>query len=99
MKTIRFFSLSLLVLAFVMGSCSKYEEGPILSLRTKKARLAGVWEIEKFVSKEGVTSYPQPEDEGTIEYTKENKVRATLPVFGFQIVISGEWEFIKIKSG
>jgi hypothetical protein len=29
----------------VMTSCSKYEEGPSLSLRSKKARLAGEWSV------------------------------------------------------
>ena len=27
--------------------CSKYEDGPVISLRTKKARLTGTWEIAK----------------------------------------------------
>lgn len=98
MKTVKFLSIALLAFAFVLGSCSKYEEGPAFSLRTKKARLAGVWEIEKFVSSEGVTSYPSADENGTVEYTKDNEVKATFPVFGFQIVVSGEWEFIKDKE-
>lgn len=98
MKTVKFLSIALLAVAFVFGSCNKYEEGPAFSLRTKKARLAGVWEVEKFVSKEGETSYPSSDDNGTIEYTKDNVVKTTFEVFGFDIVISGEWEFIKDKE-
>ena len=30
-----------------MFSCSKYEDGPLISLRTKKARLTGTWNLEK----------------------------------------------------
>ena len=53
MKTLRLTTL-LLGLALVFGSTScKYEEGPALSLRTKKARLAGEWEIEKTIDKDG----------------------------------------------
>lgn len=41
----------LLAIAFAISvvfiSCGKYEEGPSISLRTKKARLTGVWEISK----------------------------------------------------
>jgi len=39
--------LPLLVLTLVLGSCKKYEEGPGFSLRSKKARVAGEWKIEK----------------------------------------------------
>ena len=31
---------------FTVASCGKYEEGPSLSLRAKKARLVGEWSIE-----------------------------------------------------
>jgi len=39
--------LPLLVLTLVLGSCKKYEEGHGFSLRSKKARVAGEWKIEK----------------------------------------------------
>lgn len=98
MKTVKFLSIALLAVTFVLGSCSKYEEGPALSLRTKKARLAGVWKVEKFVDNDGSTSYPDSDDNGTIEYTKDNDVKAAYTIFGVQAVISGEWEFIKDKE-
>ena len=98
MKTIKFLSIALLAMTFVLGSCSKYEEGPAFSLRTKKARLTGVWKIEKFVSNDGSTSYPDSDENGTIEYTKDNETKTTIDILGFQVVISGEWEFIKDKE-
>lgn len=98
MKTVKFLSVSLLLVVFVMGSCSKYEEGPLLSLRTKKARLAGVWKVEKTISNDGETNYPSSDDNGTIEYTKDNVVKTTFEFFGLEVVISGEWEFIKDKE-
>ncbi len=30
---------------FILSSCSKYEDGPALSIRTKTARLTGEWEV------------------------------------------------------
>ncbi|MFZ6053346.1 hypothetical protein [Halocola ammonii] len=33
--------------ALILISCGKYEEGPMFSLRTKKARLANTWEVDK----------------------------------------------------
>ena len=53
MRTLKLTTL-LLALTLVFGSTScKYEDGPSLSLRTKKARLAGEWIIEKTVNKDG----------------------------------------------
>lgn len=45
------FLAGLLVLAsvaFVMPSCKKYEDGPTVSLLTKKSRLCGEWVIDKY---------------------------------------------------
>lgn len=36
-------------------SCSKYEDGPSFSLRTKKARVTGDWEVVRI----GNETYPQ----------------------------------------
>lgn len=99
MKTVKFLSVALLAVAFVLGSCSKYEEGPALSLRTKKARLAGVWKVEKYVQGNGTTSYPDSDDDGTIEFTKDNVARLTFSFFGTPTTVTGDWEFIKDKEG
>jgi hypothetical protein len=37
--------LVLCMSVFVLASCSKYDEGPAVSLRTKKARLCNSWQI------------------------------------------------------
>lgn len=34
--------------AFLLITCKKYPEGPLLSLRTKMARITGVWEVEYY---------------------------------------------------
>jgi len=33
---------------FVFAGCGKYEDGPGFSLRSKEARVAGIWTIEKY---------------------------------------------------
>lgn len=38
--------VSIIAFSFLIASCGKYEEGPSLSLRSKKARIAGEWKIE-----------------------------------------------------
>ena len=43
---------SLLFTAFAMlllASCGKYEDGPDFTLRSKKARIAGSWTLEKYM--------------------------------------------------
>jgi hypothetical protein len=35
------------VLTFIASSCKKYEEGPIVSVRSKEERVANTWVIEK----------------------------------------------------
>ncbi len=41
--------LCLLLICSAVSSCKKYEEGPALSLRTKKARMANNWKVDKFL--------------------------------------------------
>ncbi|HYG50678.1 MAG TPA: lipocalin family protein [Flavobacteriales bacterium] len=43
---------TIVAFSVVITSCSKYDEGPSLSLRSKKARIAGEWKIES-VSENG----------------------------------------------
>lgn len=49
-----------IIMALILGvstGCKKYEEGPVISLRTKKARVANTWKIEKaFNDGQDVTS-------------------------------------------
>lgn len=37
--------LSLFAILFIASACEKYEEGPSLSLRSKKARVANEWKV------------------------------------------------------
>ncbi len=48
MKTTTKVLLSIAVICGIaIASCKKYEEGPAMSLRSKKARIAGEWTIDK----------------------------------------------------
>lgn len=42
-------TLILLAIVALVSACSKYEEGPGLSLLSKKARLAGTWKITDYI--------------------------------------------------
>ena len=72
MKTLKLTTL-LVGLALVFGtSCGKYEEGPGISFRSKKARVANTWAIEKYIvdgTEIDITYF----SDLSIEYTKDGK--------------------------
>lgn len=51
-KKFIFLSLIVFLLIGVVSSC-KYEEGPFVSFRTKKERVANTWKIEKIIKDDG----------------------------------------------
>ena len=83
--------------ALTITSCGKYEEGPGMSLRTKKARLTGEWDAKEYVDADGTTVQDTDDDyvtfdkDGTYTYTSGSTSQ------------SGTWEFSsdkeKIKIG
>lgn len=58
-----FASALLLVLAFtvVIPACKKYEEGPGISLRSKKERVANEWKYERVLAGDGAEQSPDYE--------------------------------------
>lgn len=57
---------TLICLTLIFSSCKKYEEGPGISLRTKKARVVGEWKMEKlFIDDEDTPLTP---DEKNIKW-------------------------------
>lgn len=47
MKKISSILLVVMAAAMIMPSCKKYEDGPTLSLRSKKARLVNEWKVDR----------------------------------------------------
>ncbi len=50
MKTKTKFTAAFFLMASLLCSCNKYEDGPALSLHTKKARVAGSWDLVYFTT-------------------------------------------------
>lgn len=99
MKSLKLFSFALLAAVVVLGtSCGKYEEGPGFSLMTKKARVAGVWKLDKYVSANGTVTNAEADDNTTVEYTKEGTLILKGSEFGISYTINGTWEFTKDKE-
>jgi hypothetical protein len=82
------------VLCLTVTSC-KYEEGPALSLRSKKARMAGEWKIEKvFLNGTDITpviSYPA-------DFKWHVEKDGTYHVHGTGMEDGGTWKFADSKK-
>jgi hypothetical protein len=54
MKTAHFFlCVGVFISAMHFSSCKKYDDGPALSLKTKKARVANEWKYDQVLSSNG----------------------------------------------
>ena len=97
MKKLNFLLSTAVAAALVLSteSCKKYDEGPALSLRTKKARVANEWKIEY------AYDFKDGEDE-TVDYFGEtwefSKDGEWLERENGSIDKSGTWEFVSDKE-
>lgn len=73
---------------FLLGSCGKYPDGPSFSLATKKARMAGIWDLQETQTPDGNT-YANNDDR-TITL-KKNK---TMSIELANATYSGSWDFM-----
>lgn len=88
-------------LLVAVSSCGKYEEGPAISLRSKKARVANDWIVEKTIDEDGNEDTDGMEGV-TYTFTKEGIVTITYDgssTGGFSGSISGTWSFTDDKEG
>ena len=81
-----------LMLGFLVAGCGKYPDGPGLSLKTKKGRLAGKWKIEKYIDSSGVESFPTSD----VFYTFERDETYQATEQG--LTVNGTWEFVDSKE-
>jgi hypothetical protein len=100
MKTLELTTL-LLAIGLIFGSTScKYEEGPILSLRTKKDRIAGDWVIEKTIESDGTEDTDWDGVEVTFDKDGTGKSSYTYTIFGVSTTqtTNFNWEFTDSKK-
>ena len=90
--------LSALVLSAFFISCSKkYEDGPLLSIQTKKKRLVGEWDYSYYQTYDNIVYYNDNyralyiNKDGTFQ-EKYRDDQGTL------ITINGTWDFIDKKE-
>lgn len=82
----------------VSPSCGKYEDGPGFSLASKKSRLTGTWEIDKYeingvnaLSNNNLDIEIEFESDG--DYTVQTTYSGYYGSNSYSYSSSGEWEF------
>jgi hypothetical protein len=80
----------LTVAVIFIASCSKFEDGPAISFRSKENRLTGKWKLMKWTEKgEDVTLLRTDSNEIFYEFFKEKTLTYML---GLNQPIEGTWE-------
>lgn len=97
----RVFVFLCLFVLFICPSCKKYEEGPGISLRSKKARFTGIWQLTKWTvdgTEQDLTSITwslAAYNSGNYERTIQYNVAPLPPTTDIE---QGTWEFDKKKN-
>ncbi|MFH0893002.1 MAG: hypothetical protein V2A54_01085, partial [Bacteroidota bacterium] len=84
------------ITAFALSSCGKYEDGPGLSLASKKGRVVGVWTIEKTIYTPvtgAVVTTDSVWNDYSVEYTKDGAFISTMLFGGVSFSVQGTWAF------
>lgn len=86
----------LFIVIISLSSCSKYEDGPLLSLRTKTTRLTGKWEVVE----EKINGSTQSEDNtpSIYEFDKDFDYKETHTSNGVIVISEGTWDFAEKKE-
>lgn len=80
-----------------MLSCKKYEEGPTLSLNSKKERVCNTWRVEK--AYEGEIEKTSDYEGWRITFTKDNYYFFyTVGTSSISLNFTGTWEFDSKKE-
>ncbi len=96
MKLLKLSSCCLVIFSLVFASCSKYEEGPAISLRSKKERVVNTWNADKFVTEQGndATDF----GEITLTFEENGDYTTEINAFGRTNQSGGTWEFRNDKE-
>jgi len=93
--------ISVLIITLTLGSCKKYDEGPLISLRSKEKRMNGKWEVQLFLingydstnyfNKYDIADFFFNLDEyGQTDIACRDNTADPKPI----IVLTGKWEWI-----
>ncbi len=96
-KTLKLATVLFASLLIFGTSCNKYEDGPKLSLRTKKARMVNTWEVTE--AKDGDSDITEFSEGATITLDKEGNYKTGGETkLGPVQETEGTWEFSSDKT-
>lgn len=83
-----------MLLAAVFSSCSKYEEGPAISLASKTSRLTGTWELQEIDDESLGDNYSF-----ALTINKDGSCTEKTTILTISNEIDAEWEWSDNKEG
>lgn len=96
LKIINYSAVLFALLAFTLPSCKKYEDGPALSLRSKKERISNTWKIEQAM--ENGNDVTSSFDQYELQLLNNNRANLaaiyTWNNFTFEYETSGTWDLM-----
>ena len=84
--------IALTLVMMISYSCSKYDDGPFFSLRTKKGRLVGEWELDKVIQN-GQTQSLDSDYDIIWEFERDGDFEQTIEYGSYSYGYNGDWEF------
>lgn len=83
-------ALPALLLGMTISSCTLYEDGPLISLQSKNARIANTWVADRVIESDGDVVTDDYEN-WTWVFTEGGMASITYPVLGSTITFDGTW--------
>lgn len=85
----------LLLISLTFSSCGKYEDGPMFTVRTAKARLCQTWKPAKYIDGSSGSETSAGANDPTVTYAKDGECKITSQIG----TATGTWEFTSDKTG
>jgi hypothetical protein len=89
---------SFLGIALLFSACGKYEEGPKLSLMSKKARVAGEWKIDKVTVNGTEVTLDETTKSMVMTLEKDGTGKTKVTWGGLTVESELEWKFNDDKT-
>jgi hypothetical protein len=101
MKTIVNIKRSIFFLALIIlliSSCKKYEDGPSISLRSKKDRVANTWRFEKKYKNGVEESLSSSDQQSRWTFNKDGGLTYIYTSGSISYTALGNWDFVEDKN-
>ncbi len=81
-------------LIIFLSACSKYEDGPKISLLSKTKRISRVWKVEYSINLDTGVEHSADFNAWLLEFSKDGTYSQTIVYGEIQNTYNGKWSFI-----